>query len=169
MRFDPEYILQALNRYGVAYVVVGGIAAVAHGSTLLTEDVDIAPARDRKNLDRLAAALRELGACTRTEGEPTGVAFPCDGAFLAAQPTMLNLVTDYGDVDLTLAPSGFPNGFADLVDNAIAIDVGDGTQTRIASLADVIASKRAAGRRKDIAALPYLEALADETGPAALP
>ena len=162
MSFDPERLLQTLNRHEVAYVVVGGMAAVAHGSTLPTEDVDISPARDRANLDRLGGALRELNARIRTEHEPDGVAFPCDGAFIEAQQLMLNLTTDVGDVDLTLAPAGFPAGYDDLVARSVAIDVGDGVATRIAALDDVIASKRAAGRNKDIAALPYLDALAEE-------
>ena len=162
MSYDPERILHTLNRHRVKYVVVGGLAAIAHGSSLQTEDVDITPARDRKNLDRLAAALRALDARIRTAKEPDGVPLPCDGAFLSQQPLMLNLVTDAGDVDLTLAPAGFPDGYDDLVGNSVSIDAGDGKVTRIAALSDVIASKRAAGRDKDVAALPYLEALADE-------
>ena len=161
-KFDPERLLQTLNRHAVAYVVVGGMAAVAHGSTLPTEDVDITPARDRDNLDRLGAALRELNARIRTENEPDGVAFPCDGTFIATQRLMLNLITDVGDVDLTLAPTGFPAGYEELVIRSVVIDVGDGAETRIVALDDVIASKRAAGRNKDIAALPYLDALAEE-------
>lgn len=162
MSFDPERLLRTLNSHRVAYVLVGGFAAVVHGSSLVTADVDISPARDRGNLDRLAAALEELGARIRTDREPAGVAFPCDGGFLAAQPLMLNLVTDSGDLDLTLSPAAFPNGYDDLVGHAVAIDLGDGVGTLVASLADVIASKRAAGRTKDVAALPHLEALADE-------
>jgi hypothetical protein len=161
--FDPERLLRVLNRHGVVYVIVGGLAAIAHGSTLPTEDVDVAPARDRANLDRLGAALREIGARLRTGHDPAGVEFPCDGAFFAAQPTMLNLVTDLGDIDLTIAPTGFPGGYDDLIVDAIAVDLGDGVMTRIASLDDVISSKRAAGRHKDLAALPYLEALRLET------
>ena len=75
---------------------------------------------------------------------------------------MLNLTTDLGDIDLTIAPAGFPRGYDDLVGDAIAIDVGDGAATLVAALDDVIASKRAAGRAKDLAALPYLEALRQE-------
>ena len=47
------------------------------------------------------ARATEIGARLRTEREPAGVAFPCDGAFLATQPTMLNLTTDLGDIDLS--------------------------------------------------------------------
>ena len=48
MTFDPERLLRVLNQHGVVYVIVGGLAAIAHGSTLPTEDVDVAPGRDRR-------------------------------------------------------------------------------------------------------------------------
>jgi len=162
--FDPLRVVATLHRHQVEFVIVGGFAAVAHGSALPTADIDIAPRRGRRNLDRLAAALRELDARLRTTGEPEGVAFPVDGDFLAAQPHLLNLVTAAGDVDLTITPAGFPNGYDDLVAGSVAVDLGDGAATRIAALRDVIASKEAAGRTKDLAALPHLRALADELG-----
>jgi hypothetical protein len=163
MSFDPEELPQCSTATASWYVIVGGVEAVAHGSTLPTEDVDVTPARDRDNLDRLAAALRELRARLRSDRDPAGIDFPCDGAFLAAHSSTLNLVTDLGDVDLVPAPAGFPRGYDELVDQAIAIDLGDGVSTRVASLDDVITSKRAAGRAKDLAALPYLDALAQES------
>jgi hypothetical protein len=162
MSFDFERIISTLHRHRVAYVLVGGAAANAHGSTLLTEDVDITPARDRANLDRLAGALRDLRARIRTENEPEGVEFPFDGGFLAAQPLMLNLTTEAGDLDLALAPAGFAAGYDDLAPRAVDVEFGDGVVARVAALDDIIASKRAANRPKDIAALPYLEALADD-------
>jgi hypothetical protein len=64
-RLDVEAILGALDRHGVDYVLIGGIAARLHGSPLLTEDVDITPALDRPNLARLAEALTELEARLR--------------------------------------------------------------------------------------------------------
>ena len=108
MTFDFDRIVSTLSRHGVAYVLIGGAAAVAHGSTLATEDVDLTPARDRGNLDRLGEALLELRARIRTAHEPDGVEFPCSGRFLAAMPTMLNLTTAAGDIDLALSPAGRP-------------------------------------------------------------
>jgi hypothetical protein len=160
--YDPQRVIATLHRHGVDFVVVGGLAAVAHGAPLPTQDVDIAPERSAANLDRLAAALGELGAKLRVAGDPDGVEFPIDGPFLASQPHVLNLVTAAGDLDLTITPAGFPNGYDDLVGGSVAVDLGDGESTRIAALSDVIASKEAAGREKDLAALPYLRALADE-------
>lgn len=159
---DLDRVIGALAAHSVRYVLIGGLAAAAHGSTLPTEDIDVVPARDRANLDKLAAALGKIGARIRSEDEPAGVEFPCTGAFLAAMPAMLNLTTDAGDVDLVMAPAGFPDGHAALEAGAIDIVLDDGLTIRVASLADIIRSKRAANRPKDIAALPYLEALAEE-------
>lgn len=158
---DVERLIGTLNRHGVRYVLVGGIAAVAHGSPLPTEDVDITPATDPENLEHLSRALEELDARIRT-GAPEGVAFPIDPGFLAAQPHMLNLQTVAGDLDLVITPAGFPEGYEALVVDAVPLDLGDGARTLVASLDDVIRSKRAADRDKDRRALPYLEALADE-------
>jgi hypothetical protein len=162
MTFDFDRIVSTLSRHGVAYVLIGGTAALAHGSTLATEDVDLAPARDQGNLDRLGDALLELQARLRTANEPDGVEFPCNGRFLAAMPSMLNLTTEAGDIDLALAPAGFADGYDTLAPRAVEIEFGDGAVVLVAALDDIIASKRAADRPKDRAALPYLEALADE-------
>lgn len=157
--YDPQRALTVLHRHGVEFVVIGGLAAVAHGSPLATFDTDIAPGRSADNLDRLAAALRELNAMIRTSVDP--VAFSIDGGFLAAQPRMLNLATDAGDLDLTFTPAGFPEGFTQLRPGAVEVSLVEGAMTAVASLRDVIASKAAADRDKDRAALPYLRALLD--------
>jgi hypothetical protein len=103
MMFDPIRICEVLNDEGVDYVIVGGFASVAHGSSLPTQDIDVVPSRHADNLDRLSQALRRLNAMIRTSHEPVPV--PIDGAFLANMPLMLNLVTDCGDIDLTFRPS----------------------------------------------------------------
>lgn len=76
---------------------------------------------------------------------------------------MLVLVTDSGDLDLTITPAAFPRGYADLIGAAVEMDLGAGV-VHVAALRDVIASKEAADRDKDRVALPYLRALADELG-----
>ena len=162
MSFDFDRIVSTLSRHGVAYVLIGGAAALAHGSTLATEDVDLTPARDQPNLDRLGDALLELQARLRTVNEPEGVEFPCNGRFIAAMPLMVNLTTIAGDIDLALAPSGFAEGYDALGAARVEVDFGNGTIVLVAALDDIITSKRTADRPKDRAALPYLEALADE-------
>lgn len=159
MTFDPVAICRILNEEHVDYVVVGGFASVILGSPLPTEDIDFVPDRDEANLERLASALNRMNAMIRTEGEPVPVRI--DAAFLANMPFMLNLVTDFGIIDLTFKPSGPLDGFQDWNSEASSQEVADGLFIRVASLDDIIASKRSANREKDLRALPYLESLRD--------
>ena len=160
--FDPVAICTILNDEGVEYVVVGGFASVIRGSSLPTRDIDIVPSRSAANLDRLGRALRRMGAKIRTEDEP--VSAPLDGPILANMPLMLNLVTDFGEMDLTFVPAGRAGGFDGWRLAATEEEVSDGLNVVVASLDDIIDSKRAANRPKDQMALPYLESLRDELG-----
>jgi hypothetical protein len=158
--FDLERILLALEREGVRYVVIGGLAAVLRGSPVLTQDLDVCPAHDRENNERLARALKTLGARIRTEGAPDGLPFACDAEFFAGVQ-LVNLVTPYGDIDVAFEPSG-TGGYADLVAKADPLRLSPDLAPRIAALEDVIRSKEAADRPKDRAALPALRTLLAE-------
>ncbi len=157
--FHPERIIAILEKHQVEYVMIGGLAAAIHGSDLVTTDVDITPSLAPDNVTRLSAALRELRARIRTADNPEGLPFAHDGQSLS-RATTWNLVTDAGDLDISFTPSG-TRGFADLRQDAVAIELL-GSTTIVASLADIIRSKQAAGRPKDIAALPLLRRLLDE-------
>ncbi len=161
VEFDPERILGTLADAGVRYVLIGGMAAILHGDAGVTLDIDIAPAFDPDNLDRLAGALRAIDARIRAEGSPEGVPFDCTGAFLGnlGPDAILNLTTRLGDVDLAFSPTG-TRGFADLKRDAVPVEAA-GVTILVASLADVIRSKAAADREKDRRALPRLRALLD--------
>ncbi len=65
---DADRILAVLDRHQVDFLVVGGVAAIAHGATRPTSDLDCVARRSGTNLDRLAAALRELNARLRVAG-----------------------------------------------------------------------------------------------------
>jgi hypothetical protein len=158
-RFDPLAALRVLVVHDVRFVVIGGYASVLHGSALFTYDADVCPARDPENLTRLCAALEEMDARLRVATEPDGVAFSCSDRFLAHM-TMLNLMTRFGDFDLSFRPAGV-DGYEDLLEHAVEFDVG-GFVVRVASLDDIIQSKEVADRAKDRAALPQLFALRDE-------
>ncbi len=158
--FDPVEMCRILNEERVDYVVLGGFAAIVHGSPLTTRDLDVIPARAGDNLDRLGLALRRMGAKIRIEGD--AIEITIDGPFLANMPHMLNLVTDLGQMDLTFTPAGPRAGFDEWRDGADVKELADGVLVWVASLDDVIASKRAANRPKDHIALPYLESLRDE-------
>lgn len=58
MDFDPIRICEILRDEGVDSIVLGGFAALVHGSPLPTNDIDVLPTRDQENLERLARALR---------------------------------------------------------------------------------------------------------------
>jgi predicted nucleotidyltransferase len=155
---QAEEIFLCLDRNGVRYVVIGGLAAVLHGAPLLTLDVDICPSRDEENLERLARSLEEMQARIRT-GDPDGVRFPFEAAFLR-NVELLNLRTRFGDLDLSFIPAG-TGGFADLVRNAVPMTIR-GIAVGVASLEDVIRSKAAANRPKDQRTLPVLRQLLEE-------
>lgn len=154
---QPGEIIATLNRHRVRYVVIGGLAAVLHGSPLRTDDADICPARCQDNLDRLARALAELDARIALPDDPRGVPFPQEGAFLGRVQTW-NLITRCGRLDLTFRPSG-TGGYDDLKRRAVHFDLGEGLVAPVASLLDVIRSKEAASRDKDRRALPVLRQL----------
>lgn len=151
---DPEAILAVLDLHGVRFVVIGGLACEVRGAPLpRTEDLDITPDRDETNLDRLSAALTELNARIRAPGVPEGLPFSHTGRSLAAA-RVWNLVTDHGPMDLAMVPDG-TEGYEDLARNAQDMEAF-GVTASVASLHDVIRSKEAAGREKDIEHLPIL-------------
>lgn len=65
---DVDRVVEALDRHGVQYLLIGGVAARFHGSVRRTEDIDVLPRDDEDNLERLASALRDLGAFLRVGG-----------------------------------------------------------------------------------------------------
>jgi hypothetical protein len=160
--FDPSRMLAALVQRDVRFVLIGGMAAVLHGDVGVTVDLDVVPERSPENLERLAAALRELGARRRTEGEPEGLRLDCSAAFFSnlSPDAIVNLTTRAGDLDVTFQPSG-TRGYPDLRRDAVEIEAGRRLHILVASLADVIRSKEAAGREKDRLALPRLRRLLD--------
>lgn len=156
---DPICLFTVLASHKVEYVLVGGMAAVLHGSPTVTSDADIVPAQDRENLIRLSGALQDLGARVRSLDEPEGVPFDPHPDLLASM-AMLNLTTRCGDLDLTFNPAGIGT-YPDLIARAVRVDI-DGVTVALATLDDVVRSKRTADRPKDRAVLPVLEALRDE-------
>jgi hypothetical protein len=163
--FDPERMLSVLAGEGVQFVLIGGMAAILHGDVGVTVDLDVVPRRDAANLERLARALRTLGARIRTEGEPEGLIFDCSAQFFAnlSPDAIVNMTTEAGDLDVTFCPSG-TQGFKDLRRDAIEIEAAEHLHILVASLADIIRSKEAAGREKDRLALPRLRRLLDRLG-----
>ena len=158
--FQPEAILAALREHGVRLVLIGGFAAVIYGSPYVTTDLDVVPERSEANLRRLSQALDALHARVRTGAESEGLPFG-HGAGSLEHVNVWNLLTDHGRLDITFEPSGTA-GYKDLARDAVALTIL-GVQVDVASLADVIRSKEAAGRDKDRLVLPVLRRILDES------
>ncbi len=152
-----DEILRVLIEEGVDFVLIGGFAAQVHGSPSLTGDIDVCHSLDRDNLDRLAKALERLLAIRRMM--PSGVVAPLDAHALRAGD-VFTLTTRFGDLDLLAHPD--PDmGYERLRLGSIPVEIL-GVPVRVASLDDLMAMKRAAGRPKDRVELEILGALREE-------
>ncbi|PSQ79950.1 MAG: nucleotidyltransferase [Bacteroidetes bacterium QS_8_68_15] len=152
--FAPDQLLAALYEAEVNFVVVGGLAAVAHGSDHFTSDFDCCHARDEENLERLVEALRPFDP--RLRGAPDDVPFQWDEKTLRAGSNF-TLSTDVGSIDLLGHVSGL-GAYEAVEAQSDTLDLY-GHPTRVLSLDGLIASKEAAAREKDERMLPELRAL----------
>lgn len=150
-------MMRILVEHGVEFILIGGLAAAAHGSPYATVDVDIVPRRTHANLDKLSEALRDIDARVYVTSDQA-VEFAHDARSLDAI-AIWNLATRFGGLDITFVPSG-TRGYSDLAHRATALDLG-GVTVHVAALADIVRSKEAAGREKDNLVLPALRRLLD--------
>ncbi len=166
---DLGRLIEVLNRHGVEYLMVGGVAAIGYGAQRATEDADCVVRRERANLDRLAVALQELHARLRvggmTDAEAQMLPVQIDGTTLE-MAEMSTWMTDAGPFDVLAGLEG-PDGrlvpYEELAKRANVLQ-GDGFVIRAASLRDIILAKERANRPKDREALPELRALRDPRG-----
>ena len=151
---DFAALLATLGRNGVEFIVVGGAAAIAHGSARLTQDLDVVYERSADNLERLVTAL--AGEKPYLRGAPPGLPFVWDRATLA-RGLNFTLTTSLGDINLLgEIPGG--GGYGELKAEAIELSVFE-MRCLCLSLVQLIRAKRAAGRPKDLEALAELEAI----------
>jgi Nucleotidyl transferase AbiEii toxin, Type IV TA system len=140
-------ILATLVEHEVDFVLIGGLAAVAHGSRRVTRDIDLVVAPEDSNLARLERALGELGAVQLVEGGAQAPIEPGDVAPIALGST-LHTRSPAGRLDVVGAPAGAAP-YAALRERSIVARVG-GADVRVSGLDDLIAMKRAAGRPLDL-------------------
>jgi predicted nucleotidyltransferase len=147
-------IADLLHRHGVEFIVIGGQAAVLHGSPIPTFDVDLSYRRTKQNLERLAVALKLLNPTLR--GAPPDLPFILDAQSLALGANF-TFNTTCGPLDLLgwVDPLGT---YDDFVSRCETIEA-DGRQLQVISLDDLIAVKRHIARPKDRAVLDQLEAI----------
>jgi hypothetical protein len=146
-----------LHEEGVDFIVIGGVASLAHGSPSLTRDLDVCYGRSPANLEALARALRRLGATLR--GAPPDLPLRLDSRTLA-NGDHFTFSTSSGDFDCLGTPTGTA-GYSDLITGAIEVQLGD-LAVKVTGLDDLIRMKRAAGRPKDRVELEILGALREE-------
>ena len=154
---DFEQLIGTLVESDVEFIVVGGLAATVHGSARLTQDVDVVYARSDENIGRMVSALVPFEPYLR--GAPPGLPFDWSAATVR-RGFNFTLVTSIGDVDVLGEIAG--GGFYDaLVEHTIVVDLF-GHKCRCLDLPTLIATKRAAGRPRDLEAIAELEALHEE-------
>jgi predicted nucleotidyltransferase len=151
---DIERELRLLAEHKIDFVVIGGIAARAHGSFRETFDLDVCYARDRENLNRLAAFLGSVHAALR--GAPRDIPFRLDAETLH-RGLNFTFETDIGALDLLGEVRGI-GGYGECLENCVSIEMF-GYVFKVLALEKLIIAKRTAGRPKDLMMLPELEAI----------
>jgi hypothetical protein len=155
---DLVAILSALQTHQVEYVVIGGFAGLVHGLPLPTYDLDIMLAPGRTNRQRLLTALADLDALALPD-EADDVS-PSTAEQAVAAELDVSFFTPHGYLDVVSRPAGV-RSYGELRRNALTIEVAVGVVARVASVRDLIRSKLAAGRDRDLAKLPALQVLAE--------
>jgi hypothetical protein len=160
---DFEKVIRVLFDAHVEFILIGGLAATAHGSARLTRDVDVVYSRSNANIRRLVGALEHLEPYLR--GAPKGLPFSWDEETIR-MGLNFTLSTSLGAVDLLGEVTG-GGGYDALRPHAVTLEVF-GKKCLVLDLPWLIRVKRAAGRPKDIEAIAELEALLelrDSPGP----
>jgi predicted nucleotidyltransferase len=149
-----EETLRVLYDAGVEFVLIGGAAMGLQGSAHLTRDMDFCYERTKRNMERLANALRPYHPALR--GAPSGLPFHFDAETIS-RGLNFTLSSDLGDIDFLGEVSGL-GGFASVKGASDRMNV-NGIEVNVLSLAGLIMSKSAAGRPRDLYVLPELKAL----------
>jgi hypothetical protein len=157
--FQPEELIRRLDLAGVHFVLIGGLASQAHGSPSITADLDIVPSWSRENLSKVARVLVEIAAVRHGLPPDAPSMPPLDERTLLAGAAF-TLITRFGRLDLLANPDPGLD-FASLLRTAVDFDFL-GSRIHVASLDDLMAMKRAAGRPKDRIELEVLGALREE-------
>lgn len=151
---DFRSLLDRLADSGLEFVIVGGYAAVTHGSTLVTRDLDICAVLSEGNLEKLRHTLAEWHPRHRMTPEKLSfLEYPKSGSV-----QNLYLLTDVGIIDILSTVLGVGD-FARLKQAAEKFEIGERAYLVI-SLEDLIAAKEAMGREKDLLAVKELRAIA---------
>ena len=146
--FDLGRLLRLLAAHDVDFVIVGGLAAIAHGVRRMTLDLDIVPSPDAANFRRLAEAVAELKVADEAvvDGEFQQLD-PRDDVDLARSRNV-TLRTAAGQLDVLNRARDAPP-YRDLSARAVRLPIA-GVEVLVAGLDDLIAMKLATARPKDL-------------------
>ncbi len=149
-----QLLLQRLSDGGIEFVVIGGFAGILHGSSMVTDDLDVCAVLTGENIEKIRAALKDLKPVHRmTHGRLSFLDHPASGQAMEN----LYLKTDAGVVDVLSSVLGV-GGFARLRAEAVEIDLF-GRRVAVMSLRDLIVAKEACGREKDLLTAKELRAI----------
>jgi hypothetical protein len=140
--FDPLGVLTTLDRHRVAYIVIGGLARVIHGTDEITRGIDVVPSTKSENLRKLSNALAEIGA---------------GGAKLSTTEP-ITVQTTYGELGIVPVPAG-TRGYDDLRRAATREPLGQGLRPAVASKGDLARMLSALGREEHAAKLRQVRLL----------
>jgi hypothetical protein len=151
--FEPDDLLLTLTSAEVEFVVIGGVAVGVHGFARATKDLDIVPAPDPENMERLARALSSIGAQHIGVGDFSPEEFPFDPTdpVQLAEGANFRLDTSHGPLDIMQWVAGIDADLAypELAPIALPVAFRD-TEIRVCALDHLLAMKRAAGRPQDL-------------------
>lgn len=133
--FDPLAILGVLERHRVAYVLIGDLAGVLHGTDLTADTVEITPSLKPENAERLDRALEELGAPSKRRAALNA---------LTPDSRSFSITSSRGDIKITAVPFG-TGGYEDLRRAAQREPLGQGIRAPVASTPDLVRSLSASG------------------------
>ena len=158
-RPEPDLfaLLQTLAEQRVDFIVIGGVAAVLQGAPIATFDLDVVHSREPDNLERLVTALTALGAYYREHADKK----PTPTLFDLSDPGHHLLMTRAGPLDL-LGTVTKGRGYADLLGEAVDMEIRPGLCVKVLDLAMIITLKEELGGEKDLASLPVLRRTLDE-------
>lgn len=149
-----EKQIRLVSEFQIQCVFVGGLAALIHGASIRTHDLDVCYSRDQANLIKIVEALRSVNALLR--GAPKDLPFILDEETLA-RGLNFTFETNIGHFDLFGEVQGVGD-FAECFSNSDEVEIF-GARHHVLSLDKLIAAKRSAGRPKDLLVLPELETL----------
>jgi len=158
MAVDLEQIIPPLVKAKIDFILIGGMAAILHGSARVTFDVDLVYSRTHENIARIAAALAPYRPYARDA--PPNLPFTWDVQTIR-NGLNFTLTTRVGDIDL-FGEVASGETYKDLLVHSFDIDVF-GVRFKCVDLPTLIRIKEAAGRRKDREAIAELRVLLEES------